>query len=83
MSSKKPSGVQFPPLKKLFTKAVKDPLDDVEVEEDRVRPDIVLENLILRSAVGVLDEFLAASLDVFEEQQRITRHGSLPSRRTA
>ena len=36
MSSKKSSGIQFPPLKKLYTKGIKDPLDDVEVEERNV-----------------------------------------------
>ena len=42
--------------------------NDVEVQQHGVRPDIVLENLVLRAALGVPDDLLAALLDVFEEQ---------------
>jgi hypothetical protein len=42
--------------------------DDVEVQQDGVRPDIVLENLVLRPALGIPDDLRAALLDVFEEQ---------------
>ena len=57
--------------------------DDVEVHQDGVHPDIVHENLFLRAALGVPDDPLATLLDVFEKQQRITRHGSPLSPRTA
>ena len=57
--------------------------NDMEVLQDGVRPDIVAEDLVFRAALGVPDDLLAALLDVFEEQQRITRHGSLPFRRMA
>jgi hypothetical protein len=42
--------------------------DDVKVQQDGVRPDIVLENLVFRAALGVPDDLLAALLDVLEEQ---------------
>jgi hypothetical protein len=42
--------------------------NDVEVQQDGIRPDIVFENLILRAALGVPDNLVAALLDVFEEQ---------------